>query len=271
MRIFILTTNNLYTPFLLRSFFSSKNNEIVGIGISTRHDKSVYKKMWNFYALVGMRYFLSKIAFNLYTRLLQRFNGFLKRESRFKKGWIFIHDLAKLYSIPLYQIDNVNSKEFINILKKIKPTVILSAYFDQILKKEIIEIPDTGCINIHPSLLPYYRGINPTFWVLACAEKKTGVTIHWMDKSIDTGDIILQKELLVSSKDTLNSLNIKCSILGAKMLDEIFSKNIVNLKISFSGQNQKGSSYHSYPTKESYNKFKKLGRKLWKLNENIID
>src|SRR5713226_7770003 len=80
--------------------------------------------------------------------------------------------------------------------------LIVVAGFARILKRALVDVPRLGCINVHPSLLPHYRGPEPFYWVLANLEKTTGVTIHHVDEGIDTGDIILQRELEIRPNET---------------------------------------------------------------------
>jgi methionyl-tRNA formyltransferase len=101
---------------------------------------------------------------------------------------------------------DVNSKEFIETLKRYPADIFVSMSFDQILKKEIIQIPKKGFINCHAGALPFYRGRNPLNWVLINGENKFGITVHYVDEGIDTGDIVVQKLFPISGSDNYSTL-----------------------------------------------------------------
>jgi len=102
---------------------------------------------------------------------------------------------AKNYGIEYMRNENINSEFIIDKIKKINPDLIITSHFQKLLKKELINIPSIGCINLHPSLLPYYRGMSPQHWPIINGDSKTGITVHFIDEGIDTGKIIIQREI----------------------------------------------------------------------------
>ena len=144
-------------------------------------------------------------------------------------GYASVYDIAKKYKIPIYEPEKIN-KQFIAQVKRIKPDLILSIYYRKILPKTLIEIPKLGCVNIHPSLLPYYRGPIPTVWALLNGESKIGVTIHYIDEGIDTGPIIDQKELIIKDSYTGFDLNNKIMREGYKLLMKNLKAILDNMK-----------------------------------------
>ena len=104
--------------------------------------------------------------------------------------------------IPVYQPKRVKDPEFVDILKTLKPDVIVVIAFGQILSKEILELPKHGCINVHASLLPKYRGAAPIQWAVINGDKKSGVTTMYMAEGLDTGDIIDTSEIVLDEKET---------------------------------------------------------------------
>ena len=119
---------------------------------------------------------------------------------------------------------NTIDEKLIKKIKRLEPDLIFSVYYRKILPKSLINIPKKGCINIHPSLLPKYRGPVPTAWAIEKGEKDFGITIHLMDKGIDTGDIIIQKKYLIEDGETGYELYSRAMLLGAKLLKENFIK-----------------------------------------------
>lgn len=131
-----------------------------------------------------------------------------------------VKEAALLREIPVFQPKKVRELENIKELRDIQPDAIIVAAFGQILPKEILELAPFGCINVHASLLPKYRGASPIQWAVLNGEKTSGVTIMRMDEGVDTGDIIAQREITLSPEETSESLFEKLSKLGAELLIE---------------------------------------------------
>lgn len=125
---------------------------------------------------------------------------------RYKKRDIELIKLAKEYNIPVELSDDVNSPEFISKMKNYNPDLFVSMSFDQIFKREMINLPKYKTINCHAGKLPFYRGRNVLNWVLINDEKEFGITVHYVDEKIDTGDIILQKTYPITDEDDYCSL-----------------------------------------------------------------
>lgn len=125
---------------------------------------------------------------------------------------------AENAGIPIYQPDRVRDETFLRVFREISPDMVVLAAFGQILPIEIIELPRMGCLNVHPSLLPLYRGAAPINWALINGEEKTGVTIMMMDEGVDTGDILLQEEMDIAPDEIFDNLHNRLSQLGAEIL-----------------------------------------------------
>jgi len=110
------------------------------------------------------------------------------------------------YHLPYLQYKNINSQEFIDLVKNYNCDLFVSMSFNQIFKKKILAIPRMGTINCHAGKLPFYRGRNVLNWVLINDEKEFGITVHFIDEGIDTGDIILQKTYPISDMDDYSTL-----------------------------------------------------------------
>ena len=110
------------------------------------------------------------------------------------------------------------NEEFIGKIRDIKPDVICVVAYGKIIPKEILEIPSLGCINVHGSLLPKYRGAAPIQWAVLNGDKKTGITTMFMDEGMDTGDIILTEEIIIGDDETTGELWDRLSIIGANLL-----------------------------------------------------
>ena len=137
-----------------------------------------------------------------------------------KMGMPPVKELALEHNIPVYQPIKARDEQFINTLKEINPDVIVVVAYGQILPKALLDIPKFGCINVHVSLLPKYRGAAPINWVIINGEEKTGVTTMYMDEGLDTGDIILQREFALSNEITAGELHDTMMVEGSELLIE---------------------------------------------------
>lgn len=130
-----------------------------------------------------------------------------------------VKEFALEKNIPIYQPLKVrNNTEFIEEMKELNPDVICVVAYGKILPKEILDIPEKGCINVHGSLLPKYRGAAPIQWAVLNGEKTTGVTTMYMDIGMDTGDMILKKEVSIGEDETTGELWNRLSKIGGEIL-----------------------------------------------------
>ncbi|MDR2423212.1 MAG: methionyl-tRNA formyltransferase, partial [Prevotellaceae bacterium] len=101
---------------------------------------------------------------------------------------------------------NINDISVAEKVKKHKPDLLISAHFEKLLKKDLINIPTLGCLNLHPSLLPHYRGMSPQHWPIINGDRKTGITVHFIDEGADTGNIVMQREIELDEKMYVSDL-----------------------------------------------------------------
>lgn len=128
-------------------------------------------------------------------------------------------------NIKVYQPEKLReNKEIVDTLKDINPDVICVVAYGKIIPKEILEIPKYGCVNVHPSLLPQYRGSAPIQWAILNGDKETGVTTMYLDEGMDSGDIILQTKTSIDKDETSGELWNRLSKIGAELLVETLEK-----------------------------------------------
>lgn len=144
-------------------------------------------------------------------------------------------------SIPVYKTDNVNSERSIETIKKFEPDLIVVAYYDQILKRNVINIPSLGCVNIHFGLAEQYRGCYPTTWAIINGEKYAGVTLHYIDDGVDSGDIIDQTHFDISPDMTGMDLYEQCTDAGFYL----FKENINAILAGNAGRRKQEYTYHT--------------------------
>ncbi len=129
-----------------------------------------------------------------------------------------VKELALKYDIPVYQPEKIRREENVRILRELNPDYIVVAAFGQIIPKSILDIPKYGCLNVHASLLPRWRGAAPIQWSILTGEKETGVTIMQMAEGLDTGDCIDQVTVPIEDDETGGSLFEKLMKAGAEQL-----------------------------------------------------
>ena len=151
-----------------------------------------------------------------------------------------IKKVAVEHNIEVFQ--PIKIKNDFEIIKKINPDIIITCAFGQILPKELLDIPRLGCINVHASLLPKYRGAAPMQWAILNGENVTGVTLMYMDEKMDTGDIIAEMSCPIMYEDNIGSIHDKLSLLGKKLLAQELP-NIISGKNNREKQNDELATY----------------------------
>lgn len=131
-----------------------------------------------------------------------------------------VKEYAMTQNIPVYQPEKLRDGTALDLLKKIMPELIVVAAYGRILPKEILELPRLGCVNVHSSLLPKYRGAAPINWAILNGEAESGVTIMHMAEGLDTGDIIAQRSTAITLDDTAATLHDRLAQMGAELLTE---------------------------------------------------
>lgn len=129
-----------------------------------------------------------------------------------------VKETAMAHDIPVYQPVRVREESFVGTLRELQPDVIVVVAFGQILPESILNIPPYGCINVHASLLPRYRGAAPMQWAIINGEEETGITTMYMAKGLDTGDIIDTVVIPIDPKETGETLHDKLSAAGGKLI-----------------------------------------------------
>jgi methionyl-tRNA formyltransferase len=153
-----------------------------------------------------------------------------------------VKECALKYNIPVFQPAKIKTPEAVEELRGYNADIFVVAAFGQILSKEILDMPRLGCVNIHASLLPKYRGAAPINWCIIDGEEKTGVTIMQMNEGLDTGDILTVKEVPIDKKETAGTLFDKLSVAGAELIVDTLPK-LANGEVTPIQQDDSKSSY----------------------------
>lgn len=208
MKIVILAMDDpLYTNRFIRQIIDARHDELFGFiyvskgnRMTIGKDKSKAAYLFSLLLVMGLFQFLS----NSLITILHKIRITLSKNLFFISSPLVI-DYARRKNIKTFEIENPNSKKSLNILRALNPDIIINQS-QSIIKKELLDIPVIGVINRHNALLPKNRGRLTPFWVLYKGEKKTGVSIHFVEEGIDSGDIIVQEKYDIDRKDTFCSL-----------------------------------------------------------------
>ncbi len=173
-----------------------------------------------------------------------------------------VKEHALLNSIKVLQPDKIKTEEFLNEIKELKPDLLVTCAYGKILSKELLEVPPLGCINVHGSLLPKYRGAAPIHWCIINGEKTTGITTMYTDIGMDTGDMLLKRELEITDDMTVGDLHDKMSVLGAEVLLDTL-KSLENGTLIRIPQNNDEATYVSIIKKD-------IGKIDWNKTTNEI-
>jgi methionyl-tRNA formyltransferase len=167
---------------------------------------------------------------------------------------------AEAHHIPYQGIGNPNLPEFVDALRVRAPDVVISVACPYILKAATLSIPTKGCINIHHASLPKYKGMMPTFWQLFHGEKTVGITVHTMAVRVDEGEALLQEELTINPRETLDVLIRRSKRHGAhcvaKVLRQIKSDTVAPRPL-----NSAEGSYFTFPTYAEIREFHRRGNR----------
>ncbi len=160
-----------------------------------------------------------------------------------------VKEIALQHNIPVYQPTGLKDEAIQATLREINPDLIVVVAYGKILPLEILELPRYGCINVHASLLPKYRGAGPIQWAIINGETETGVTTMYMAQGLDTGDMILKKSIPIGANETADELHDRLAVLGREVLLETIPL-LVTSKAPRIPQNDAESCYAPMLSKE---------------------
>lgn len=155
--------------------------------------------------------------------------------------------LAWTRNIPVWQVDTLSGAQTQTLLADLQPDLMVVACFPHIFPPELLQLPQYGCLNLHPSLLPAYRGPAPLFWIARNDEQTTGVTLHFLDEGLDTGDIVAQTHIDRVEGMTETELDRRCAEEGAKLLLSAVQQLEQGQPLSRRPQSKIGASYFPWP------------------------
>ncbi len=254
MRIVIITQDEpFYLADNLRYLINilPKHSKVVGCVVN---DVSPFGKKETFLQKAKKTYDVFGLNFFMYYTIKYMNN---KLDSSKK-----VESVLKANKISKIVLDkNINHKESVDKIEKYQPDLLVSILGNQIFKKQIIDLAPKGCINLHTALLPKYRGLMPTFWVMKNDEKYTGVSVFYVDKGIDSGPIVVQKKIIIGNRTQEELINYTKKI-GMESIVEAVDL-IEKDKVMLLENDASKRTYFSFPTKEDVQEFKNKGKKFF--------
>jgi methionyl-tRNA formyltransferase len=188
--------------------------------------------------------------------------GMVRRIAVVKAARRSIARTCERFGVAHEVITDVNAPEFVARLETMGLDVIVSVSCPQIFKKPLLDVPSIGCLNIHGAMLPQYRGVMPSFWMLANGERQAGVTIYFMDEEIDAGEICAQRQFEIQPTETLDHFLRRSKRVAAELLIDVLPSIERGTAARDPVDTTKGS-YYSWPDKEAVGRFRAAGRRLW--------
>jgi len=173
-----------------------------------------------------------------------------------------IASVCKKHGVKYEAVPDVNADEFRQHLRETGTDLLVSVSCPQIFKKPLIELPELGCLNIHGAILPHYRGVLPSFWMLANQEKNAGVSIYYVNEKIDAGELCGQRIFEILPGESLDSFITRSKAIAADLLLEVFGE-IENGTVTRTPLNLAEGSYYSWPDNEAVVRFRANGHSMW--------
>ncbi len=232
-RLVLCTHSSLYSSLVLETLLRAPQIDVVGVVNSTR----VLSRTGS--ALGDTRRLLQRSGLRYGLHLLLATTGFelLAPNRR-------LHVRARTLGVPVLNTRDINTAEGVGFIRRLAPDLCLSAYFNQVVREPVLSLPPLGCINIHPSLLPHNRGVDPLFHARLRGEATGGVTVHRLDTQLDTGRILAQQRSTLDHGESLIAGYAGLFSCGAQLAVAAIS----SLKDSDSGDLQQGEgNYDGWP------------------------
>jgi methionyl-tRNA formyltransferase len=170
--------------------------------------------------------------------------------------------VCKELRVPYKHVSDVNAQPFLAELEAAGVDVVVSVSCPQIFQNHLIRLPAKGCLNVHGALLPKYRGILPSFWMLANGEEHAGVSVYFVNEQIDAGELCGQQGFAIYPSDTLDTLLRRSKAAAAELLIDVLAA-VEAGTVERSPLDLTAGSYYSWPDAEAVERFRVAGRRLW--------
>lgn len=256
---FITQDDPFYVRVFFEEFFRLRDRSarvkavVIAPAMGKKSMAALLRQMYAFYGLWNfLRVGTSYVLYRLASRLPARLRG---------RRFFSIDQVCGHHGIQVIRAHDVNAPEFISRISALNVDLIVSVAAPQIFRAELIGIPRLGCINIHNSKLPKYRGMLPNFWQMFHGEKTVGTTIHRINAGIDDGDILLQAETPIDAAESLDSLIRRTKKLGAKLMIDVM-RQLSSGDVRVIANRREEATYFGFPTRRDVEEFRRRGYRV---------
>jgi methionyl-tRNA formyltransferase len=243
--LFVTQDDPVYIPYFFRSFFPRRPEGRYWILVLPRSvpGKNYFRALINVAKVYGPGFVLHQAVRAIASKWL----GAILAKN--------LTSIAAAYGAILWRAPSINDPLLIAKLRGLNLDIIFSVAASQVFKGLLLTLPRIGCLNIHSSLLPKYRGLFPCFWVLKNGESSTGVSIHEMNERIDDGVIVTQRKIDILPSDTMHSLMLRCKILGGELAAQAIV-DYTSMRFIPRSNDNSVATYFSWPTREDVKVFR---------------
>jgi methionyl-tRNA formyltransferase len=248
MKVAYLTTDDpLYLPSFFDRVLSARGDDAsVFVVPPLYRNQTARAAAWRYFRTFGAR-----AAFGLARRVLGA-----RRRGESVAGVCWSH------YVPCADVKNVNDPAFLDRLRSIGTELIVSVSCPQIFKTPLIELAPLGCLNIHGAILPAYRGVMPSFWMMAYREREAGVSIFFVNQDIDAGDLCGQRVFAIEPNESLDRFLRRSKTIAADLLLDVLS-DVESGSVVRTPLDLTGGSYFSWPDRKAVKQFRLAGHHVW--------
>lgn len=259
MNIVVLTADEpLYLPRFFSRLLAARRDIRAVFSVRPRYGRdSTAKMISKYFAAFGLLNTAILARRTLAAKLCDRL-GLGRGRGRFYS----VFSAARAAGVPCELIEDVNAPGFLDRLRAMETDLVVSVSCPQIFKKPLIALPPRGCLNVHGALLPKYRGIAPSFWMMANGESQAGVTVFLVNEKIDAGDVVVVEKFKIRPDETLDRFIVRSKEIHCDALVRAIGLVEQGDPPTTPLATEKGS-YFSFPTRAAYREFRRRGRRLW--------
>jgi methionyl-tRNA formyltransferase len=209
-------------------------------------DQTAAQAAWRYFRTFGLRATWTLMARTLRSKIRKR----------------SVASVCERHGVLCEPIGDVNDPAFLDRLRALKTEVIVSVSCPQIFKRPLIELPKRGCLNVHGAVLPQYRGIMPSFWMLANDEKQAGVSIFYVNDDVDAGELCGQQTFEIRTGESLDEFLSRSKAVAADLILTVLA-DIESGSVSRTPLDLSRGSYYSWPDRKAVRRFQATGHRLW--------
>ncbi len=250
-------------PFYVRIFFEEfiesheRRDEIKVVVIApAMGKKSLYALLRQMFDFYGWRHFVWVGAKYIFYKVASKLPATAGRKCFFS-----VEQVCRHYGVRVVRTRDVNAPDFLGRLAQWDPDLVISVAAPQVFREALISLPRRGCVNIHSSKLPRYRGMLPNFWQMYHGEKSVGLTIHYINAGIDDGDILVQTETPIGAGESLDALIQRTKKLAAGLMIDVL-RQIRTGNVHVTQNRTEHATYFTFPTRRDVEEFRRRGYRL---------